>query len=139
MNETEKRWPCPVCPSCGRTAVDQGYQPFWACTPADGAPGCVAASAPLQFCVWPIHGNRLAVDDTVRTQLADHADMRMKYAGAVGVLADSAVYLSGSMEGKEQRESHVRAIDDWCKLTGWTYRCVLNRIDLYPPKLGEKP
>jgi len=53
----------PICPSCGRRSQDQGYGPFWACRPHDGTPGCIANSRPLQFCVRPTHGERLAWED----------------------------------------------------------------------------
>lgn len=56
------------------------------------------------------------------------ADLRMKRAGAVGLLAECALH------NDEDRDAIVQAVSDWCDDTGWTYQQVLNRIDLFPPE-----
>lgn len=55
--------------------------------------------------------------------------VRMAYAGAIGVLADVADRVRG-----DDRVSIVRAIDDWCGFSGWSYEDDgTGKIDLLQP------
>lgn len=60
--------------------------------------------------------------------------IRMQYAGTIRLLCDCSLLLGNSEEDDEQRELIMDAAADWCNITGWTVRRVLQRIELYPPK-----
>lgn len=66
------------------------------------------------------------------------AAMRMQYAGAIQLLCDCSLALRRGGECDEMRDNIVRAVDDWCTLTGWTYQRILHRIELFPPKEGKR-
>ncbi len=55
--------------------------------------------------------------------------MRMQYGGAIGLLCE----ISPQVED-EDRESIQAAVEDWCELTGWSWKWILNRIEVFPPK-----
>jgi len=61
--------------------------------------------------------------------LDEASKIRMQYSGAVGLLADLALQVD-----EESRESIEQAVEDWCKITGWTWKRTLSRISLNPPK-----
>jgi len=60
-------------------------------------------------------------------------DLRMKYAGAIGLLCEASVYIRNHPEGEDIRESIERAVADWCKTSGWTWKRTLSRIEVSPP------
>lgn len=66
----------------------------------------------------------LEVDSGIR-------DIRMKYAGTIGLLCDCSVYLSNDCE--DYRQSIIDAAEDWCKMSGWKVKRILNRIEVNPP------
>ncbi len=82
-----------------------------------------------------------AMDDTLRIKVteADNGkwvkyedaldmDRRLQYAGAIGLLCECSVRVD-----EDTRECIHQAVDDFCKLTGWTYRRILDRIEVEPP------
>ena len=62
-------------------------------------------------------------------------EMRLKYAGAIGLLCSCSLELPSS---SEMRDSIIAAVDDWCNITGWSYKQILSRIELIPPKAISK-
>ncbi len=56
--------------------------------------------------------------------------IQMQYAGTIGLLAE----LHLTCSDKEQKELIRIAIDDWCKVSGWTYKQIIDRIELIPPQ-----
>jgi hypothetical protein len=62
---------------------------------------------------------------------ATPASIRLKYAGAIGLLAEIAVLLKHSAQS--ERDSIENAIADWCAESGWTYTRTLDRFDLEAP------
>jgi hypothetical protein len=61
-------------------------------------------------------------------------EIRMKYAGAIGLLTECHLHLSNQIESAEIRVSIQDAISDWCEITGWQMKVILNRIELIPPR-----
>ncbi len=60
--------------------------------------------------------------------LARIMELRAKYAGAIGLLCECSVQVD-----EETRELIEDAVSDWCEVTGWTWRRILNRIEVTPP------
>lgn len=60
--------------------------------------------------------------------------MRMSYAGAIGLLCECSMNLREGAERDEVRDNIERAVSDWCDLTGWTYKRILHRIEVFPPE-----
>jgi hypothetical protein len=61
---------------------------------------------------------------------AQNADLRLHYAGVIGLLCDACVYLPHE---SEHRKAIWDAVNDWCDKTGWGCKQILNRIEVYPP------
>lgn len=66
--------------------------------------------------------------------LDENSKIRMQYAGAINLLAEMAVYLGHGVEADDFRDSIERAIQDWCKITGFTYEKVLDRFEILSPE-----
>lgn len=63
------------------------------------------------------------------------ATMRMQYAGAIGLLCELSTQLRNSGgERDDHLDSIERCVNDWCNLTGWTYKRILHRIEVFPPQ-----
>ena len=54
--------------------------------------------------------------------------MRMQYAGAIGFLC----HVSTKITDPEDQAALDQAVADWCDLTGWTWRRILDRVDVFP-------
>lgn len=54
-------------------------------------------------------------------------EMRMRYAGVIGLLCECSVYVT-----EEEREPIIRAVEDWCSETGWKMKRIMDRIDVQP-------
>lgn len=78
-------------------------------------------------------GRRLAEVSlpAARVQLAD---MRLQYAAAIGLLCELSTRLTRTLERDDDLNSIELAVSDFCELTGWTYRRVLHRIEVFPPQ-----
>lgn len=64
--------------------------------------------------------------------------IRMQYAGAIQLLCECHLQLPGdTLEAEDLRDSIQHAVDDFCRVTGWTSKTILRRIDLYPPEVPE--
>lgn len=61
------------------------------------------------------------------------ADLRLQYAGAIGLLCELSTQLRNSCERDDHLDSIEQAVSDWCKLTGWSYNRILHRIEVFPP------
>ena len=57
----------------------------------------------------------------------DERKLRMQYAGAIGLLCELSVHVDD-----ESRELIEQAVDDFCALTGWKKRRILDRIEVEP-------
>lgn len=77
----------------------------------------------------PPHENMVSITALNQT-------LRLQYAGAIGLLCELSVHLSD--RDREERDERLgmieQAVGDFCKLTGWTYRRVLHRIEVFPPQ-----
>lgn len=62
-----------------------------------------------------------------------YLEMREKYAGAIGLLCMLSTQLRDNFERDDHLDSIEAAVQDFCKLTGWSYRRVLHRIEVFPP------
>lgn len=64
-------------------------------------------------------------------------NLRLQYAASVGLLCELALHLSDrdKSEQADYLDSIEQAVKDFCTLTGWTYRRVLHRIEVFPPQL----
>ena len=61
--------------------------------------------------------------------------MRMQFAGAVGLLCELSTQLRNSGgERDDHLDSIERCVSDWCALTGWSYKRILHRIEVFPPQ-----
>lgn len=59
---------------------------------------------------------------------------RMNAAGLVGLLCECSLKLYNDEESEELRDNIEQAIRDWCGITGWTCKRILNRIEVFPPE-----
>lgn len=60
-------------------------------------------------------------------------DLRINASGAIGLLCECSIMLGSGADAEEVRDNIERCVDDWCKITGWTYRRTLQRIEVFPP------
>lgn len=60
---------------------------------------------------------------------ADVTTIRMRYAGVIGLLCE----ISPRVTDEFEKESLISAVGDWCDLTGWQMRIVLDRVEVLPP------
>lgn len=66
----------------------------------------------------------------------DVLDLRVKYAGAIGLLCECAVYLGNGAHKEELRDMIEQAAKDFCAINpGWQYRRVVHRIEMIPPEV----
>ena len=65
--------------------------------------------------------------------MTDEQTLRLQYAGAIGLLCS----LSTRITDEEDQEQLDRAVADWCEFSGWTWRRVLDRVDVFPPANEE--
>jgi len=65
--------------------------------------------------------------------LSAEAKLRLGYAGAIGLLCELSTNLHG-MDADENRDCIEDAVHDWCEITGWTCRRILDRIEVFPPE-----
>jgi len=63
----------------------------------------------------------------------EQRELRMKYAGAIGVLCECSVLVD-----EDTRDSIEMAVGDWCNQTGWTMTRTLDRVDVMPPTLSDQ-
>jgi hypothetical protein len=66
--------------------------------------------------------------------MTDEQTRRLNYAGAIGLLCECSVVLGNGYEADDLRDSIERAVADFCDMTDWTYRRVLDRIEVFPPQ-----
>lgn len=64
---------------------------------------------------------------------ADVTQLRMQYAGAIGLLCELSTQLSRNGERADNLDSIELAVADFCKLTGWSYRRIVHRIEVFQP------
>lgn len=57
--------------------------------------------------------------------------IRTQYAGTIGLLCDLHIKLDDS---PEEQESIRHAVSDWCRITGWTMKRVISRLEVFPPE-----
>lgn len=65
--------------------------------------------------------------------LKDHDKIRMQYSGMAGLIAELHLRLDNHTEYDEDRQMILNALNDWSKITGYSVRQILNRIELIPP------
>lgn len=56
------------------------------------------------------------------------AIVRLRYAGAIGLLCEASTEVSPDV-----REMIEAAVDDWCELTGFHRKRILDRIEVFLP------
>ncbi len=61
-------------------------------------------------------------------------DLRIKYAGAIGLLCNLSTQLSNNGERNDNIDNIEDAVRDFCKLSGWSYTRTMHRIEGFPPK-----
>lgn len=59
--------------------------------------------------------------------------VREKWAGTVGLLCQCSVHLGNGAGKNELRDLIEEAAIDWCKVTGWSVRRLLHRIEVFAP------
>lgn len=67
--------------------------------------------------------------------MTDEQTLRLQYAGAIGLLCS----LSTRITDEEEQEQIDCAVADWCEYAGWTWKRVLDRVEVFPPANGETP
>lgn len=72
------------------------------------------------------------VADIAKAHRTEMHDMRMKYLGCLGLLAECHLHLSESMESQETRECIRMALDDAKEAGLIKWRRILNRIEIDP-------
>lgn len=60
---------------------------------------------------------------------AENNMLRMQYAGAIGLLCEISTRITDEFE----KEALIAAVADWCELSGWQMRVVLDRVEVLPP------
>jgi hypothetical protein len=60
--------------------------------------------------------------------------LQMQYAGAIGLLCDLSTQLRENGECSDNLDSIEQAVGDFCDLTGWKYKRILQRIEVFPPE-----
>lgn len=76
---------------------------------------------------------RIAIDDAIQMLTGndpDTTEMKLRYAGVIGLLCSCSVYLPEDEE--EKREAIMDAAMDWCQESNWRVERTLNRIDVVP-------
>jgi hypothetical protein len=59
----------------------------------------------------------------------------MGYAGAIGLLCELSTQIRDcGAKRDEYLDSIERCVADWCGITGWTYKRILHRIEVFPPQ-----
>lgn len=66
--------------------------------------------------------------------MSNNIDRRLNHAGMVGLICELALHLRAGEERDELIDKAEQAINDWCVLTGWTYKRILHRLEVFPPK-----
>lgn len=79
----------------------------------------------------PDHDPAVTIAWAARRKSINSEDMsrRLQYAGAIGLLCECSVQVDD-----EYRELIEQAVTDYCELTGWTWRRILDRIEVSPPE-----
>jgi hypothetical protein len=62
----------------------------------------------------------------------DYTELRMRYAGAIGLLCRQHIHLDGH---PDEQESIRQAVSDWCELTGWEMVQTISRLEVFPPEI----
>ena len=70
---------------------------------------------------------------SLRSQLKQQKEYRLLLAGAIGFVSEISVRI----HDEDERDSMTCLVHDWCELTGWDYKIILDRIDLIPPTPEE--
>lgn len=61
-------------------------------------------------------------------------EAQLNHAGAIGLLCELSTKLRQDGESDELRDQMERCIADWCSITGWRYKRILQRIEVLPPR-----
>ncbi len=59
-------------------------------------------------------------------------DLRMQYAGCIGLLCEMSTQVDD-----ESRDSIIEAVAQWCESSGWTYKVLIHKVEVYPPQVQE--
>lgn len=95
---------------------------------------------PTGFVVLDEHCQEQFMDTTQGTRITalerELADIRTKWAGAIGTISTISGYIAGMTEDTRAdcRETIEPCVRDWCEVTGWSARFVGNKICLEPPR-----
>ena len=54
--------------------------------------------------------------------------LRLNYSGVVHLLCRLSVYVP-----EDERQCIIEAVENWCEITGWSWRRVMDRIEVEPP------
>lgn len=76
-------------------------------------------------------GDPLALRLLAAERALTEGDYRLQYAGAIGLLCD----FSPKITDEEAQERLDRAVSDWCEFTGWGWRRMFDRVDVFPPEV----
>lgn len=88
-----------------------------------------------------------AVRDDEREKVAPRSELprasenaiRLQCAGAIGLLCELSTQLRDSgAQRDEQLDQIEQCVSDWCDLTGWSYKRILHRIEVFPPSPSER-
>ena len=60
----------------------------------------------------------------------DPITVRMEYAGAIGLLCELSIHITD----EEDQDALDQCVASWCRLTGWTWRRTLDRVEVFPPE-----
>jgi hypothetical protein len=61
-------------------------------------------------------------------------DAKLNHSGAIGLLCELSLMLRPGHESDELRDNIERCVSDWCAITGWSYKRILQRIEVFPPQ-----
>jgi hypothetical protein len=61
-------------------------------------------------------------------------DRILNHAGAIGLLCELSTRIRPTLEKQDDLDSIERCVADYCKVTGGSYRRVLDRIEYTPPR-----
>ncbi len=67
----------------------------------------------------------------------EDTDLYMKYLGCLGLMAESAVYLTRSEDAKDVRDCIIDALNDACANYPLRTRQILDRIEIEPDSSDE--
>jgi hypothetical protein len=67
--------------------------------------------------------------DVVAELIERERTQRMQYAGVIGFLCSISTHITD----EDEQDAIDRIVADWCALSGWSWRRLLDRVEVEPP------